>query len=146
KRKDKAAARRAQQSESQITPPEPSSSTETKPAPRTKAKSTGNRLVDDKFAIDIELAQERRDKIKRERELAEAKLNRMAGRMIPTDMVIGLFREHFRSFTDAFRNGSENILTEIAQKAKLNRNDIAELRGQFVKIINNAVDEGVESS
>lgn len=99
-----------------------------------------------KFALENEKTEAQLAKLRREESILASKQAKTAGKLIPTDLVIATFQQTFKSFVDAFKNGTDNILTEVAKKARLNRNDVAELRGTIVKTINRSVDEGIEQS
>lgn len=103
-------------------------------------------ILQRKFELETQKTEAQVAKIRLDSEILEASRNKMAGKLIPTDLVVGVFQQNFKSFIDSFKNGVDNILTEVAKKARLSRNDVAELRGAMIKIINKSVDEGVDQS
>lgn len=128
------------ESESQITP------TVDGQALRPVASKSANPALQKKFDMEALKVERQTQKLQHEIEMQQAQLNKMAGKLIPTDLVIGLFQQNFKSFIDAFKNGADALLVDIAKKARLSRNDVAELRGQLIKVINSSVDEGVDNS
>lgn len=110
------------------------------------ASKSANPALQKKFDMEALKVERQTQKLQHEIEMQQAQLNKMAGKLIPTDLVIGLFQQNFKSFIDAFKNGADALLVDIAKKARLSRNDVAELRGQLIKVINSSVDEGVDNS
>src|SRR5688572_20020918 len=83
---------------------------------------------------------------RKEQTLLDAKIQKMHGQLMPTDLVKVLFAQHFREVSTSFKQGIDGILSEIGKKARLNGNQMAEIRGTMVKIINESVNKAVESS
>jgi hypothetical protein len=94
-------------------------------------------LEKEKKAVDLERARQ-------DLELAELKKHKMRGDLIPTGIVKTAIAQLFGGFSASFRQASENLITEFTQIAHLNRNQQAELRKKLVKIVNNAIDQGIE--
>jgi formate dehydrogenase maturation protein FdhE len=53
---------------------------------------------------------------------------------------------HFRNVTVSFNQAINVIISEIGQKAKLNANQLAEVRHAATKAINNAVETSTENT
>lgn len=83
---------------------------------------------------------------KKEQALLDAKIQKMHGVLIPTDLVKVLFAQHFREVNTSFKQGIDGILSEIGKKSKLNGNQMAEIRATMVKILNECINKAVESS
>src|SRR5688572_11937031 len=83
---------------------------------------------------------------RKEQALLDAKIQKMHGQLMPTDLVKVLFAQHFREVSTSFKQGIDGILSEIGKKARLNGNQMTEIRGTMVKIINESVNKAVESS
>lgn len=86
----------------------------------------------EKKAIDVDILRMKRDKLR--------------GDVIPTDVVKQAVTRIFAGLSSSIKQGSENWLTEISKRVGLNRNQIAELRGELIKIINESMDKAVEES
>ncbi len=86
------------------------------------------------------------EKAKEEIELLKLKKEKAQGIVIPTDQVKMIFAQHSKSVTVAFYNGADNLLMKIAKMKGLNRNELAEIRGELIDIINLAVKESIEES
>lgn len=99
-----------------------------------------------KYDVDLETKQATIAKVKRDTEIADMKLRRMTGQVIPTDVVKALFMQHFKSMVTSFRNGLDRITIEFSKKGGMNRNDIAELRKSMLNTLNECVDKAVDSS
>lgn len=99
-------------------------------------------------AYNLGLEKKRLDNAKAEEDLALARMKKekMAGDLIPTDLVLLIFASHFKSVTTSFHQAAENLITTFAKQNNLNRDAIAKMRGNLIKVINKAVKEGVDSS
>ena len=78
--------------------------------------------------------------------IALLKEEKMIGASIPTELVKMVFAQHSKSITSAFHTGADNFLMEISKTKGLNRNELAEMRGALILIINKAVDKSIEES
>lgn len=79
-------------------------------------------------------------------ELAQVKLDKARGVVIPTELVKDLFAQQFKSVTTAFHQAADNFIMDIAKRAGLKRDDIADLRGKLIELINEGITEAqVES-
>lgn len=83
---------------------------------------------------------------RKEQTLLDAKIQKMHGQLMPTDLVKVLFAQHFREVSTSFKQGIDGILSEIGKKARLNGNQVAEIRATMVKIINECVNKSVDNS
>jgi hypothetical protein len=92
-----------------------------------------------KKALDIE-------KIQEEIEILKVKKQKLHGELIPTDLVNVVFAQHFKSVTASFQNGIENLLTELAKKRDLNRNEVGEIRGKMIQILNISINDAIDES
>lgn len=85
-------------------------------------------------------------KKREEIEILKVKKEKLHGVLIPTDLVKVLMAQHYKSVSTAFQHASDNLIMEMSKKKKLNRNEVAELRGHLVKIINKAVNDSIDDS
>lgn len=112
--------------------------------------SRQNTIVTDralkKMDIDYEKKQKEIERLDQEMRLARLQEEKLLGKLIPTDMVKNLFAQHFKSVTLSFKQAADLIAVEFGKKAKIARNDQAELRGQLVTIINRAIEDGIIES
>lgn len=112
--------------------------------------SRQNTIVTDralkKMDIDYEKKQKEIERLDQEMRLARLQEEKLLGKLIPTDMVKNLFAQHFKSVTLTFKQAADLIAVEFGKKAKIARNDQAELRGQLVTIINRAIEDGITES
>lgn len=117
------------------------------PAPRGPAKTPAQtRQAESLYQLEKEYKETGIEKTKAESELLAMKRDRLKGLVIPTDIVRMLFVQHSKAIVVGFEQGVEKLMLEIAKKARLGRNDMAELRGKLIKIINTSVDTAVETS
>jgi hypothetical protein len=92
-----------------------------------------------KVALDIEQKEQ-------EKQIRDAQIQKLHGKLVPTDQVKALFSMHFRNVTVSFNQAINVIISEMGQKAKLNVNQLAEVRHAATKAINNAVETSTENS
>lgn len=86
------------------------------------------------------------ERMQHEIALKELQFAKMSGKVIPTELVKRLFAQHFKSMTMAFKQAADLLLVEFGKKAKMNRNDIAEMKGALVTVINRAVEDGTKAT
>lgn len=79
-------------------------------------------------------------------QIALLKEEKLRGIVIPTDIVKVAFQQHFKSISAAFHNAADNLIVNFAKKKDLNREEIAELRGELIEVINIAIQESVAES
>ncbi len=79
-------------------------------------------------------------------ELAKMKREKMAGQLIPTDLVINLFAAHSKNITTNFHQAVESLLSNISKQIGLDRKQVAEIRGQLIEVINLSVKDSVAAS
>lgn len=90
------------------------------------------KLTLEKKQLDIERAKE-------DIEIARLKKEKLSGDLIPTDLVKIVFATHSKSITINFHQAVENLLSQIAKQAGLERDQIAKIRGSLIGIINKGV-------
>lgn len=78
--------------------------------------------------------------------LLKAKLEKISGDSIPTELVKNLILTHSKSITIAFQNAADNLLMKIAKKKGLDRLEMADMRVEMVDIINTSVNDSIEES
>ena len=76
-------------------------------------------------------------------EIMEFKAQRLKGEYLPTQMVKRLFITHFQSTTKSFQHTLEALLTDLASRYKINRNDLAEYRKKIIEEINIGAERGM---
>lgn len=94
---------------------------------------------------EIELKNKQLDAHKKDKdiELAQMKIEKMQGMLMPTELVKSVFAQHSASITTSFKHGAEALLGEISKLKELTRNEYAELNGKLIVIINKAVNDAV---
>lgn len=96
--------------------------------------------------LDQELKEQEKEKNAMQLEITRAKLEKIRGESIPTDLVKGVMLVHSKSITVAFKNAAEDLLTNISKIKNLSIVEISDLRGALVKSINEAVMESIDIS
>lgn len=99
-----------------------------------------------KFDMEIEIKELEIIKKKEDIEIAKIKRAKMAGEVIPTELVLLIFASHFKSVTTSFHQAAEVLITTIAKQNNLDRKQIARIRGELIEVVNKAVSEGLKSS
>lgn len=100
--------------------------------------------VHENFQTEAAIKKLTMEKTGNEIELQKLKIQKQQGEVVPTSLVKNLIAQHSKSITIAFRNGVENFLSDIAKRAGLNNEQVAELRGLLIVIINTSVDESIQ--
>ena len=85
-------------------------------------------------------------KVKEDIEIAKLKREKMSGELIPTDLVKVLFASHFKSVTTTFHQAIENLISTISKRNNLDREQVAKIRGELTKIINDAIESSLSLS
>jgi predicted transcriptional regulator len=86
------------------------------------------------------------EKLKVDTRIQELKEEKIRAEVIPIVIVKNIFIQHSQNTITEFKNAVDNVLTVIAKQKSLNGNEVAEIRGQLVQIINIAVDKAVNTS
>lgn len=98
------------------------------------------------FQLDEQIKTQSLEKEKISSALLKAKLDKISGDTIPTELVKNLFMHHSKSITVAFQHGAENLLSKIAKLKGIDINEMAALRTELIEIINTAVNNSIETS
>lgn len=86
------------------------------------------------------------DKIEVETKLKELELQNKMGRLIDTDLVRTIIIQLGKSFITNYKDGANNFLMEIAHRKKMSPDELADLRGVQVKLINRFHDAAVNDA
>jgi hypothetical protein len=126
-------------------------SLEETPSARTSTRKPRNqnplpKSSGDLYKLEQELKQQELEKKTVETRLLELKEQKMRGELIPTDLVKIIFAQHSKSMVTEFKNDIEGMLTIFSKKTGMNSNQVAEMRGQILEAINNAVAKSVDHS
>lgn len=98
------------------------------------------------FSLDIDRKIVENEKAQLGKQLLQAKIDRHRGEFIPFADVKSAVDQHFRDCTIHFGQGIQNLLTEVAHKAKLNINQKAELHTAMQKIVNDSVNRAIDAT
>lgn len=102
--------------------------------------------ISEKFTIDRLEKQSRIAKINLEAELMQMKQRKLSGQLMPTDMVFNLIRQLSQSMLVGFSNGLDALVTDVAKSAKLDRNEVAEMRKRVRSMINKVIDNSIDDA
>lgn len=70
--------------------------------------------------------------------IAILKEEKLLGISIPTELVKGIISQMGKGFTSSYKDGADSFLIEINKRKNLTATETAELRGELVRIINEA--------
>jgi len=102
--------------------------------------------VREKYNVETRIKNADLEKKEIDLQIAKVKLAKTMGDVIPTDLVKDLFAQQFKSVTTSFHQAADNFIMDIAKRARLKRDDIADLRGKLIEMINEGIVEAqVES-
>jgi hypothetical protein len=88
------------------------------------------------------------DTIKRQKEIEklDIEIAKKRGEVVPSELIKPVFLQHNQSILTEFKNGIDEILRVFAKKSSLSVNQIAELKGEMVDIINRSVNKAIVTS
>lgn len=99
-----------------------------------------------RFDVETEKKKAEIDRIRRQTQAEEMKMERQLGKYMPTELVKSLLGQHFRSMLMAMKNNVDTFIIEFGRKKKMPQDEIAYLRGQIIKMLNKIiVDADAES-
>ena len=78
-------------------------------------------------------------RIQNQAELQQIQKDRLAGKVIPTDMVKEIFAQHFKNVTDEFYQSVDNLVTTISARLGSTREEMVRMRADLKSDINTAV-------
>lgn len=85
-------------------------------------------------------------KTEKEAELSDIRVEKVRGSIIPTDIVIPIFVQHNQHILNAQKIADDEILNDLAHRFSIGGDDVAKLRGEFVKRRNEAMKKATEAS
>lgn len=113
---------------------------------KSKSSQKAVEKADERFDLDTEKKRMEIENLRREARLNDAKEEKMLGKLIPTDPVKSLFMQTIKAYTMSFKQAADKIVLEFGKRSKMNRNDLAEMRGELIAAINKASEEGITES
>jgi hypothetical protein len=96
-------------------------------------------ILKDKGSLDVR-------KKKGELTLQEIEIRKKLGELVPTDAVRHLVITHSESIKNAYNEATDNLIVILSQKKEMSSTEVADIRGQMTKIINNAIDSAINVS
>lgn len=126
--------------------PVPVPKPEPKPKPRPEIPDSVRKDAEDVFRLEKAQKTLQIDKTKTEIDILIDKREKQRGTLIPFDAVKIALGQHFRDMTLYIGQGIENLLAEVAHKAKLNLNDRTELHHSMERILNDSVDRAIDAT
>ena len=109
-------------------------------------KSTGQFPANEIKNIDNLKKAAETDRIELDIELKKLKIAKEKGQNIPTDHVKIIVSQLGKSFISKFHIACDNFLMEIGKKKDLSRQEMAEMRGALINVINEASTLAVEEA
>jgi len=89
-----------------------------------------------KTKIEIKKKNEEYEKIK----LQNSKLK---GEVVPTELIKPVFLQHNQSIITEYKNATDEIIRIFSKKRSLTVNEVAEIKTELVKTINNAINNAI---
>lgn len=98
--------------------------------------------------FDVETAKKKAEvqRLSREVAMQDMKLHKLMGRYIPSDLVRSAFTQLFRSMTVTLKFELDTFILSLHKRKGLSQNDIAEIRGEMVTMMNRAINGAVDDS
>jgi hypothetical protein len=97
------------------------------------------------YALDVGRKKAQIESAEAERQLKMFQIQRMQGKLIPTDLVKIAFTTAFRAVNTGFKQTVDDLLTEIAAKYRLNVNEMAEEKGRAIRMINDSINRNADT-
>lgn len=128
------------------------------PSPKQRAKSyeeiesEGEDADEDSNGIPSLTTSERKKKhletikIAQEIELLKLREEKLKGIVVPSELIKPLFLQHNQSIVSEFKNTADEIIRTIGKRKSLNANEMAEIKGELVKIINVSIGKATKAS
>jgi len=85
-------------------------------------------------------------KTNHEAEIKRIQMEKLQGKLIPTDLVTSVIQLQAESLKTAYHEAVEKLIIIIGQKKKLSNKDTAEIRKKLTGQINDAINSGLEES
>lgn len=85
-------------------------------------------------------------KIAQEIELLKLREEKLKGIVVPSELIKPLFLQHNQSIVSEFKNTADEIIRAIGKRKSLNANEMAEIKGELVKIINVSIGKATKAS
>jgi len=76
-------------------------------------------------------------------QLQRLEIQKKKGELVPTESVKNLIIKHSESIKTSYSEASDNLIVIISHKKQLSSEEIADIRSQFVKIVNKAIDNAI---
>jgi hypothetical protein len=105
-----------------------------------------NAEADNYINLETRIKTKQAEKLEKEVELLEIKIDKANATLIPTEAVTLLFQQHFKHTAIAYKDALERWITNNAKKFKMTNSDIAQCRSEVLKVVNAAVQEASEST
>ena len=93
----------------------------------------------DREKRELEVALKRKDL-----ELKNMEIAKKMGEVVPVDLVKGLITRLGKNYVSTFKDGTDKLLIEMLAKLGANRQESSSMRGKFLELINNCIDETLE--
>ena len=102
--------------------------------------------IDERF--DLETAKKKQEilKLERETQLADIKHEKWIGKLTPTDVTKSLFIQTIKNYTVSFKQAADKVVQDFAKRTRMNRNEIAAMKGVLILAINHATENAVMES
>lgn len=85
-------------------------------------------------------------KIERDIEKTQLDIEKKKGVVVPSELIKPIFLQHNQFIITEFKNTTDEIIRRIAKKKDLGVNEVAEIRGEMVACINEAVNKAIAAS
>jgi hypothetical protein len=111
-----------------------------------RQKPTNEAEVEGGYSLDRKLKAQELKKKEAETRLLNLKEEKIRGEHIPTELVRSIVILQSQSFVTAFKNGLEDFITIVAKAKGMNVNEVAEARGELIRVINLTANKAVEQA
>ena len=117
-----------------------------KKIPKTKSDRDKFTYNSPQNQLDLKIREIELSRKEEELEISKLKRQKMAGEVIPVDLVLLTFTQYGKATTTAFEDAADNFLVDIHKEAGLTADQMAKMRKNLITIINEAVKESISSA
>lgn len=111
---------------------------------RQEVEANGNSKKSDMFHLELEQKQINLEKDRISLRMQTIKEQKLIGELIPVALVKPVITQLSQSFVTSYKASVEDVLTILAKQKSMNVNEIAEIRGKLVEIINTSSSKSVQ--
>jgi hypothetical protein len=109
-------------------------------------KKNKNNILNEKYEAEVSVKQYDIQLKQQQIELNRLKIEKLSGDLIPTELVRVVFAQHFKNVSTSFHQAADGFISNIVKITGMDRQQMAGLRSELIRIVNESINEGVDES